>query len=142
MPPNIHDIENFTLLRQALDILEAPEAVQRGLYPDDLDPAVEMRALFRDAWAPVDRLFRPVLEPDFLVCLEALAAALEAAPVDWSKARELAKRAGDLQPSPRRGRPPRPWLDQLVRGPHHLLLRAQTKRAGGAATIDAEIDLS
>ncbi len=132
MPPNIHDIENFTLLRQALDILEAPEDVQRGLYPENRDPGAEMAALYLDAFEPVDRLFAPILEREFHDTLQAIATALAEEPVDWTETRNLAKRAGDLQPSPRRSRPPRVWLEQLVRGPHHLLLRAQHARATDA----------
>ena len=61
-PPNIHEIERVLLLRQALDILEASEDVQRSLYPDDLDPATEMKTLFRDAWHGVRRVFTPILQ--------------------------------------------------------------------------------
>ena len=133
MPPNIHDIENFTLLRQALDILEAPEPVQQGLYPADRDPAEEMSTLFRDAWSRIDAAFRPVLSRELCATLESLDAVLGRSPVDWQEVRALARRAGDLQPSPPRSRPARTWLDQLVRGPHHLLLRSQTLEPGASA---------
>ena len=131
MPPNIHDIEHFVLLRQALDILEAPEGVQRGLYPDDRDPGLEMATLYGDVWEPVDRLFAPILEREFHRTLQQIAAGLEDESVDWSVLRVLAKRAGDLLQAPRRSGPPRAWLDQMVRGPNHLMVRGQGHGAAG-----------
>ena len=89
-------------------------------------------ALFLDVWEPVDRLFAPILEREFHDTLRTIAAALDAEPVDWSATRALAKRAGDLQPAPPRTRPPRAWREQLVRGPHRLLLRTQRDEPASA----------
>ena len=127
-PPNIHEIERVILLRQALDILEADEDVQRSLYPDDRDPAVEMASLYREAWHGVRRVFTPILPKAAVQTLEAIDLALgdEAdGATDWDAIRGLADEVrGSLPTLDRRG-PPRAWLDQIVIGPNHLLVRRQ-----------------
>ena len=58
---NIHELDNVILLRQALDLLEAPEESQEEAYPLELDPAEELKALFEDAWRLVRPVFWPIL---------------------------------------------------------------------------------
>ncbi|MEM9177484.1 MAG: hypothetical protein AAGC67_19890 [Myxococcota bacterium] len=124
-PPNIHEIERILLLRQALDILEAPEDVQRGLYPEDRDPAFEMTALYRDAWHGVRRVFTPILPRAAIETLDGIDADLDGAPPDWDTIR---RKAGDVRgvlPSVDRRGEPRAWPDQIVIGPNHLMVRRQ-----------------
>lgn len=124
-PPNIHEIESVVLLRQALDILAAPEEVQRSLYPEGRDPASEMALLFEDAWGRVQPVFWPILARDLRRALETIEVALESSPSDWAAIRPAAAEASSCLPGPREPGPPRAWLDQLVHARHQLLLRRQ-----------------
>ena len=124
-PPNIHEIEHVLLLRQALDILEADEDIQRGLYPEDMDPALAMNELYREAWHGVRRAFTPILPRDAVETLDAIDSALDAIPPDWSGIRTSVRAVrGALPPLDRPGEP-RAWPDQIVIGPNHLMVRRQ-----------------
>ena len=124
-PPNIHEIERVLLLRQALDILEASEDVQRSLYPDDLDPATEMTTLFRDAWHGVRRVFTPILPKDVVARLDGLDEALDDAPPAWDRIREEASGVRAIFPNLGERQTPRAYRDQIVLGEHHLQHRWQ-----------------
>ena len=124
-PPNIHEIERMVLLRQALDVLEAGEEEQRALYPEDRDPALEMKLLFREAWHGVRAVFTPILPRLAVEILDALDAELDSAPPDWSAIRRKATEARANLPNLGERSAPRAWLDQIVLGPHHLLVRRQ-----------------
>ncbi len=124
-PPNIHEIERMVLLRQALDVLEADEATQRSLYPEDLDPAREMTALYREAWHGVRAVFTPILPPAAVSILDEVDAALDEAPPDWDAIRAAAGVARTELPNLGERSTPRAWLDQIVLGPHHLRVRRQ-----------------
>lgn len=124
-PPNIHEIERMVLLRQALDVLEAGEDEQRGLYPEDRDPALEMTRLFREAWHGVRAVFTPILPRAAVEILDALDLELDAEPPDWSAVRRKATDARANLPNLGERNAPRAWLDQMVLGPHHLLVRRQ-----------------
>ena len=129
-PPNIDEVGNLVLLRQALDVLQADEATQRGLYPDDRDPAIEMAALFRDAWQRVAPVFTPLLDRRLVDALAGIEHALDAEPVDWPRVRDGARRARDVYPLA--GAPsPRAWPEQIVRARGRLLLRRQLAEHGG-----------
>ncbi len=124
-PPNIDELGNLVLLRQAVDILEAPEEVQRGLYPRDRDPGDEMRLLFHDAWRRVRPVFGEALPEAARTALTAIDRALDAAAPAWDEIRREAAIASAALP--RAGTPgrPRPWLDQIVRARQRLMLRRQ-----------------
>ena len=122
MPPNIDELGNLMLLRQALDILEASEDVQRGLYPSDLDPAAEMRLLFRDAWERVRPVFAPSLPDVARIALDAIERAfdqdaiaagrrdlaeLPTLSIDGSRTREI---DDALSVEPVEGQPDRFWI--------------------------------
>lgn len=124
-PPNIHEIEHVLLLRQALDILEADQDIQRGLYPEDMDPALAMTELYREAWHGVRRVFTPILPRDAVDTLEAIDSALDAARPDWSRIRTSARAVRSVLPTLDRPSEPRAWLDQIVIGPNHLMVRRQ-----------------
>lgn len=124
-PPNIHEIEHVLLLRQALDILEADEDIQRGLYPEDMDPALAISELYREAWHGVRRAFTPILPRDAVDALEAINSALDAATPDWSRIRTSARAVRSVLPTLDRPSKPRAWPDQIVIGPNHLMVRRQ-----------------
>lgn len=127
-PPNIHEIERMILLRQALDVLESGEDEQRALYPEDRDSAVEMTRLFREAWHGVRRVFTPILPKPAIEILDGIDAELESTPPDWSAVRHEAAEARAHLPNLGERSAPRAWLDQIVLGPHHLLVRSQLER--------------
>ncbi len=132
-PPNIDELGNLVLLRQALDILEAPAEVQGGLYPSDRDPSEEIRALFRDAWTRVRPVFAPLLPMPGREALDRIDRAFdrEPAPLDdpaWDAIRGLAGRASAVFPEVGRPRAPRAWLDQIVRERGRLRLRRQGRQ--------------
>ncbi|MBB83197.1 MAG: hypothetical protein CL931_05230 [Deltaproteobacteria bacterium] len=113
------------MLRQALDILEADEDIQRGLYPEDMDPALAMSELYREAWHGVRRAFTPVLPRDAVDDLEAIGSGLDAAPPDWSRIRTRARAVRSVLPTLDRPSKPRAWPDQIAIGPNHLMVRGQ-----------------
>lgn len=123
-PPNIDELGNLVLLRQALDILEAPGDIQRGLYPSDRDAAEEMRLLFRDAWRRVRPVFGVALPGTAQVSLDEIDRAFDQVP-DWDAIRHRAATASAVLPRAGGRHGPRPWLDQIVRGHGRLLLRRQ-----------------
>jgi len=123
-PPNIDEIGNVVLLRQAVDVLAASEEVQRALYPPGRDPSVEMAILFEDAWARVRPVFEPILPVGTLGDLLAISDALARRPVDWEAVRTRAGSARAALPG-LRDRGPRAWHEQMVRGRNRLLLRSQ-----------------
>ncbi len=123
-PPNIDELGNLMLVRQALDVLQADEATQRALYPADRDPAEEMAALFRDAWERVAPVFTPLLDPALVDALSELGRALDAGEVDWPLVRDVAARARAAYPLAGEPRP-RAWPEQIVRARGRLLLRRQ-----------------
>jgi hypothetical protein len=124
-PPNIDELGNLVLLRQALDILEAPGDIQRGLYPIDRDPAEEMRLLFRDAWRRVRPVFGAALPGNAQVFLDEIDRALDQDLPDWEGIRHRAATVSAVLPRAGGRHGPHPWLDQIVRGHGRLLLRRQ-----------------
>lgn len=130
-PPNIHEIERMILLRQALDVLEASEDEQRALYPEDRDPAREMTALYKEAWHGVRAVFTPILPTEAVAIFDRIDAALEADAPDWAEIRSTAGEARAALPDLGGRNAPRAWLDQIVLGPHHLLVRRQVERSQG-----------
>ena len=125
-PPNIDEFGNLILLRQALDILAAPEDEQHALFPPERDAPTEMRLLFEDAWQRVRPVFAPAIPEAALGALDRIAAALVAVPVDWETVRTDARasRTGIPGRTDANGRP-RPWDEQVVRARNRLLLRRQ-----------------
>ena len=91
----------------------------------DLDPAREMTALYREAWHGVRAVFTPILPPAAVSILDEVDAALDAAPPDWDAIRAAASVARTELPNLGERSAPRAWLDQIVLGPHHLLVRRQ-----------------
>ena len=124
-PRNIHELDNVILLRQALDLLEASDEAQRDAYPMELDPAQEMKALFEDAWGRVEPVFWPILPIAAREALKEIERMIRAETPNWDAMRDLASIASDHLPSPKRSRAPRAWLDQIVPGQNHLLVRRQ-----------------
>jgi hypothetical protein len=125
-PPNIDEFGNLILLRQALDILAAPEAEQRALYPPEREAGEEMACLFREAWALVRPVFSPSLPADAAAALHGIEAALASAPTRWEQIRPLAVVARAALPG-RTAAPNRlrAWDDQIVRARNRLLHRHQ-----------------
>ena len=123
-PPNIDELGNLVLLRQALDILAATEETQLSLYPADRDPSTEMAALFADAWGRVRPVFEPLLAVEPRNALLEIASQLEHANPDWARVREHARVARPALPG-RSGAPPRAWHDQIVRHETRLFHRSQ-----------------
>ena len=124
-PPNIHEIENVILLRQALEILAAPEDEQSSLYPPERDAAEEMVRLFEDAWSRTRPVFWPILTVALREDLVDIERALAEDPPDFERVRPLAERARFSLPGVATGGRPRPWLEQMVHARGGLLLRRQ-----------------
>ena len=123
-PPNIDEFGNLILLRQALDLLAAPENEQRAVYPADMDPAKEMASLFIDAWERVRPVFGPSLPTRADEALTAIESAFAAPRTDWAAIRPAADEARAALPgraSPDRRLPP--YAEQIVRARNRLLKR-------------------
>jgi hypothetical protein len=122
-PPNIHELDNLILLRQALDILAADEDTQQALYPPTLDAAQEMQRLYEDSWALVRPVFSPILTKRARGALDAIERALSEPKPSWGRIREKAATAIEEITGEKKARAPRAWLDQIVAGKHHLGVR-------------------
>ena len=131
-PRNIHELDNIILLRQALDILAAPEEEQLALYPSELDPPTEMARLYCDAWVLVRPVFWPILTKEARETFDGIDSELSSASPDWEKVRSAAEEAIGHLPGAQESRRPRAWLDQMVQGKNHLQLRRQFVAGEGA----------
>lgn len=134
--PNIHEIERVLLLRQALDILEAPESEQRALYPAPLDAAEEMKRLFQETWQAVRDIFLPILPKATVAGFDVIDRALDAAPPDWDAIRTRATETRATMPILAERNAPRAFRDQVVQSHHHLLYRWQLE-SSERETVDA-----
>ena len=106
-PPNIHELDNLILLRQALDILAADEDTQQALYPPTLDAAQEMQRLYEDSWALVRPVFWPILTKRTRGALDAIERALSEPKPSWDRIREEAAIAIEEMPGEKEARRPR-----------------------------------
>lgn len=135
-PPNIDEVGNLVLLRQALDVLGASGPEQLGLFPPGCDAGREIASLFADAMDRVRPVFWSSFAPEAREGLQAIERILATEPTSdqailgatqWDELRSLARRAIPIPGWSRAA--PRPWLEQIVRHRGRLCLRRQLEGA-------------